>query len=91
MNSSIQALLSIPHFSTFFAEDHYLKHLNPKEVKDNNCMLMRKLSKTVKKLTAEGESFSPWGLKSQVDYNLHPVRLGLYSSKATGSTMPTSS
>lgn len=56
--------------------------MNEKELKDNKCMLLSKFSKTIKALIQEKDSYTPWPLKSQIDYNLTPVLCLLFSLKA---------
>jgi hypothetical protein len=51
-------------------------------------MMLRKFSKTVKGLVEE-ETVTPWSLKGQIDFNLTPVNLNLYSLKAISSMTPT--
>lgn len=51
-------------------------------------MMLRKFSKTVKALVEE-ETVIPWSLKGQIDYNLTPVYLSLFSLKAISSMMLT--
>jgi hypothetical protein len=65
--------------------------MNEKEVKENNCMLLTKFSKTVKALIEYEDSYTPWPLKSQIDYNLTPVTDFLLSLKAISSTTLTTS
>lgn len=50
MNSTIQALLSLDSISRFFSTNEFKQHMSEKEVKENNCMLLTKFSKTVKAL-----------------------------------------
>lgn len=52
-------------------------------------MMLRKLSKTVKQLAETDSAYAPWPLKGQIDYNISPVNIYLFSLRVTSNTMPT--